>query len=68
PEAPPVVLVTHHLEEIPAHFSHILLLREGRVVAAGPIGETLSSESLSACFGLPLRLAGDAGRWTCRAM
>jgi iron complex transport system ATP-binding protein len=68
PEAPPVVLVTHHLEEIPAHFSHILLLREGRVVAAGPIGEALSSESLSACFGLPLRLAGDAGRWTCRAV
>jgi len=67
PDAPPMVLVTHHVEEIPAHFSHVLLLREGRVVASGPIAEALTSESLSACFGLPLALSGTAGRWTCRA-
>jgi iron complex transport system ATP-binding protein len=41
-EAPPMVLVTHHVEEIPAHFSHVLLLRNGQVVTAGPIGEALS--------------------------
>jgi iron complex transport system ATP-binding protein len=68
PDAPPLVLVTHHVEEIPAHFSHVLLLREGRIVAAGPVAEALTSDSLSACFGLPLRLAGEAGRWTCRAI
>ncbi len=68
PEAPPLVLVTHHVEEIPAHFSHLLLLRDGRVVVAGPIAVALTSDSLSECFGLPLRLSGDAGRWTCRAI
>jgi iron complex transport system ATP-binding protein len=68
PDAPPVVLVTHHVEEIPVNFSHVLLLREGRVVAAGPIADALTSDSLSACFGLPLGLSGTAGRWTCRAI
>jgi iron complex transport system ATP-binding protein len=67
PDAPPMILVTHHVEEIPVHFSHVLLLREGRIVAAGPIAEALTSESLSACFGLRLALSGTAGRWTCRA-
>jgi iron complex transport system ATP-binding protein len=67
-EAPPMILVTHHVEEIPVHFSHVLLIREGRVVAAGPISEALTSDSLSACFGLPLGLSGIAGRWTCRAI
>jgi hypothetical protein len=37
-------------------------------VAAGPIGDALNAESLSTCFGLPLQLAGEAGRWTCRAV
>jgi iron complex transport system ATP-binding protein len=68
PDAPPLVLVTHHVEEIPTHFSHLLLLRQGRVVAAGRLGETLTSDNLSACFGLALTVAGDAGRWTCRAV
>jgi iron complex transport system ATP-binding protein len=54
--------VTHHLEELPASTSHVLLLREGRIVAAGPIAETLTSERLSACFGLPLRLERSDGR------
>jgi iron complex transport system ATP-binding protein len=65
--APPIVLVTHHVEEIPASFSHVLLLRGGQVVTAGPIATSLTSGTLSDCFGLPLRLAGEAGRWTCRA-
>jgi iron complex transport system ATP-binding protein len=67
PAAPPTVMITHHVEEIPAGFSHVLLLREGRVVAAGPIPSTLSSETLSATFGLALILDGAGGRWTCRA-
>jgi iron complex transport system ATP-binding protein len=54
--------VTHHLEELPPSTSHALLLRDGRVVAAGPITETLTDESLSACFGLPLRLERIDGR------
>ena len=65
--APPVVLVTHHVEEIPAGFDHVLLLRDGEVVAAGPIGEALRAGTLSATFGLRLHLDRSDGRWSCRA-
>ncbi len=68
PAAPSTVLVTHHVEEIPSRFTHALLLREGRVVSAGPLQEALTSQTLSACFGLPLVLVGEAGRYTCRAV
>ena len=64
PTAPPVLLVTHHVEEIPAAFTHALLLREGRVQVAGPIDTTMSSANLSACFGLPLDVGRRQGRWT----
>ncbi|MCW2724335.1 MAG: iron transporter ATP-binding protein [Frankiales bacterium] len=60
------VLVTHHVEEIPESFDHILLLRQGAVVAAGPIGETLTSANLSACYGLPLTVRHEDGRWAAR--
>jgi iron complex transport system ATP-binding protein len=62
---PAMVLVTHHVEEIPPSFTHALLVRDGRVEAAGPIEETLTAESLSATFGLPLELQHRPnGRWT----
>jgi iron complex transport system ATP-binding protein len=67
PSRAPVIMVTHHVEEIPAGFSHVLLLRAGRVLAAGAIGATLSAEALSSCFGLALQLRYDAGRWSSRA-
>ncbi len=67
PSAPATVLVTHHVEEIPPSFTHVLLLRAGSVVAAGPVTETLSSRSLSETFAMPLRLYRSAGRWTARA-
>jgi iron complex transport system ATP-binding protein len=67
-DAPPTILVTHHVEEIPACFTNALLLREGRVVAAGPLDRALTSETLSACFDLSLLLTGEAGRYTCRAV
>ena len=54
--------ITHHLEELPPSTSHALLIRGGGVIAAGPIGEALSDESVSACFGLSLRLERVAGR------
>ena len=61
------VLVTHHLEEIPSSTTHALLLREGRVVAAGPIMEALTSRTLSVCFGLPVACRHDGERWSARA-
>ena len=61
------VLVTHHLEEIPPSTTHALLLRDGRVVAAGPIEEALTSGSLSECFGLRVECRHDGERWAARA-
>ena len=67
PDAPAMVLVTHHVEEIPPGFTHALLLREGSVVAAGLLSETVTSEHLSKTFDLPLRVEYRDGRFTARA-
>ena len=67
PTTPAMVMVTHHVEEIPVGFTHVLLLREGSVVAAGPIGETLTADALTATFGMPITLTADGGRYAARA-
>ncbi|GAA3708099.1 ABC transporter ATP-binding protein [Microlunatus aurantiacus] len=67
PYAPASVLVTHHVEEIPAGITHALLLKGGRLVAAGPVDDTLTAENLSATFDLPLSLSRTDGRWAARA-
>lgn len=61
-----IVLVTHHLEEIPPGFGHALVLADGRAVAAGAIDGVLTDEVLSAAYGLPLRVEARDGRWTAR--
>lgn len=66
PLAPATVLVSHHVEEIPPGFTHALLLRRGAVVAAGPIEDVLTAESLSATFGMSLRLSREEGRFAAR--
>jgi iron complex transport system ATP-binding protein len=65
--APALVLVTHHVEEIPPNFTDVLLLRDGRVVAQGPIEITLTEGNLSATFGLPLVLERHGMRYSARA-
>jgi iron complex transport system ATP-binding protein len=67
PDAPAMVLVTHHVEEIPPGFTHAMLLREGTVVAAGLLGETLTADNLSKTFGLPLVVQRTGDRYTARA-
>jgi len=67
PQAPALVLVSHHVEEVPAGFTHALLLREGCVVAAGPIREVLRSSAVSTCFGMPLLVFRRGDRYTARA-
>ena len=64
---PAMVMVTHHVEEIPIGFTHVLLLRDGGVVAAGPIAETLTAENLTATFGMPIALTVEDGRYAARA-
>jgi iron complex transport system ATP-binding protein len=70
PTAAPMVLVTHHLDEVPPGMTHVLLLREGQVIAKGPIDRTLDQGSLSECFGLPLSLErrsdGRMAAWAIR--
>ena len=58
-----VVLVTHHVEEIPAGFGHALVLAAGRVVAAGPIDEALTGPVISEAFGLPISVERTNGRF-----
>jgi iron complex transport system ATP-binding protein len=66
-DAPPSVLVTHHVEEVPVATTHALVLARGRVLGAGPVGEVLTGPLLSRAFGLPLVVESAAGRFTARA-
>jgi iron complex transport system ATP-binding protein len=62
-DSPATVLVSHHVEEIPPGFTHALLLREGRVVAAGPVRTVMTQKNLSETFGLPLKLVKVGNRF-----
>ena len=66
PTIPAAVLVTHHLEEIPPGFTHALLLRRGRVVASGPIGEAITSDTVSTAFEVPVDVIAGNGRFAAR--
>jgi iron complex transport system ATP-binding protein len=67
PRSPMMVMVTHHVEEVPAGFSHAMLLRRGAVLAAGPVQEVFTERNLTRCFGVPLRVARHGGRWSATA-
>mgnify|MGYP000889477303 FL=1 len=66
PDSPSMVLVTHHLEEIPEGFTHALTLREGKVVGAGPLNEVLTADTISTTFGMELEVTYDRGRYSAR--
>lgn len=66
PSSPAIVLVSHHVEEIPPGFTHALMLREGRVVAEGPITSVMTAENLTATFGMSLVLTHEDGRYAAR--
>jgi|SRR5580658_1223460 iron complex transport system ATP-binding protein len=67
PRSPVLVMVTHHIEEVPEGFTHALLIRAGIVLAAGGIADVFTAENLSACFGLPLIVERRGARWMARA-
>ncbi len=67
PDSPAMIMVTHHVEEIPAGFTHALLLADGRVTAAGPLDEIITGEHLSSTFGLTLQVQRDGDRFAARA-
>ena len=63
PDAPAIVIVTHHVEEITAGITHALLLRSGKVIASGPVEQVISSVTLSATYGVPVAVHRNADRW-----
>ncbi len=64
---PPMVLVTHHTEEIPPGMSHAALMRGARILKSGPMADVLSDEDLSACFGVRVILERVGNRWFARS-
>jgi iron complex transport system ATP-binding protein len=68
PATPPLILVTHHVEEIPPGFTHALLVGEGRIAAQGPLSDVLTAPALSSLFGVRLDLDHSGGRYAARAV
>ncbi len=67
-EAPTTMLVTHHVEEIPRTATHAALLRQGCLVASGPIATVLTDANVTTCFDLAISVSADGGRWRARAI
>jgi iron complex transport system ATP-binding protein len=63
-----IILVSHHLEEIPPGFGHALVLADGQALQAGPIGDVLNGDVLSRAYGLPLTVEVRGGRWSARML
>jgi iron complex transport system ATP-binding protein len=61
------ITVTHHLEELAPSISHAILVKEGRVLATGPVGRVLTGERMTACFGRPIEISRHNGRWLARS-
>ncbi|WP_327066491.1 ABC transporter ATP-binding protein [Kitasatospora sp. NBC_01250] len=68
PYAPAMAVVTHHVEEIAPGFTHVLMIRQGKVLTAGPIDTELTARNLSLCFGLPLTLERHGDRWSAQGL
>jgi iron complex transport system ATP-binding protein len=68
PRSPVLVMVTHHVEEVPEGVTHAMLMRGGTVLAAGKIADVLTERNLSRCFGVPLIVERHGGRWMARAI
>jgi iron complex transport system ATP-binding protein len=68
PRSPMMIMVTHHVEEVPEGFTHALLMRKGTVLAAGPVGDVFTERNLSRCFGVPLLVERRAARWSATAL
>jgi iron complex transport system ATP-binding protein len=68
PTAPATILVTHHIEEIPAGTTHALLLHKGLVAVSGPIAQVITQEHLSAVFGISMSVVHENGRFFARAI
>ncbi|HQY31297.1 MAG TPA: ATP-binding cassette domain-containing protein, partial [Thermomicrobiales bacterium] len=61
-----MIMISHHLEELPPTITHAALLRDGRMVASGPVESTLTGAMMSATYGIPIEVSNDRGRWLAR--
>lgn len=61
-----LIMISHHLEELPPTISHVALMRHGRIVAAGPVGEVLVDPVVSEAYGIGVRVSNHDGRWQAR--
>ena len=68
PQAPGIVMVTHHVEEIPRAFTHALLLKNGRIQAAGPLTDVITDDHLSETFDMKISVEQHDGRFAARAV
>src|SRR6516225_12179112 len=66
--APTMVMMTHHVEEVPQGFTHAMLMRRGSVLALGQLEDVFTERNLSKCFGVPLALERRGHRWSARAV
>ena len=66
--APVTITVTHHIEEIPVGTTHALLLKDGKVAVSGPVNQVITSEHVSAVFGLQMEVSNSNGRFYARAI
>ncbi|MFD8333790.1 ABC transporter ATP-binding protein [Streptomyces solisilvae] len=62
------VLVTHHLEELPASTTHAMLLRAGECLASGAVDEVVTTDHITKCFDHPVHITRTDGRWTARTI
>jgi iron complex transport system ATP-binding protein len=67
PDGAPIVLVTHHTEEIPEGITHAVLVRDGRIDRAGAAEEILTSDAVSRCFSVPVVVRHEGARWWSQA-
>ena len=67
PTSPASVLVTHHIEEIPVGTTHAILLKDGKIAASGPVASVITTEHISAVFGLPIEVTHESARFFARA-
>lgn len=67
PAAPASILVTHHIEEIPAGTTHALVLKDGKIAVSGPIADVITSEHISAIFEVPILVVREGERFFARS-
>ena len=68
PHAPATLIITHHIEEIPAGSTHALLLKNGKIVGSGPIAGVITSENLSIAYDMPINVTEINNRYSANAV